>query len=118
MSGLIESVPMTSVSCDDDFGVPDAEYWCFLDESGTPDYDPDSKPYFAFGSAEDHYKYRDAVKEAYPEAHFPVFAGYDHMQYQICDPEGFAAMLRGLAERDVLRLPPEASSEQEGEKSK
>ena len=51
MSGLIESVPMTSVSCDDDFGVPDAEYWCFLDESGTPDYDPDSKPYFAFGSA-------------------------------------------------------------------
>lgn len=51
MPGLIESVPMTSVSCDDDFGVPDAEYWCFLDESGTPDYDPDSKPYFAFGSA-------------------------------------------------------------------
>ena len=42
MSGLIESVPMTSVSCDDDFGVPDAEYWCFLDESGTPDFDPDS----------------------------------------------------------------------------
>ena len=33
---------MTSVSCDDDFGVPDAEYWCFLDESGTPDYDPDT----------------------------------------------------------------------------
>lgn len=51
MPGLIESVPMTSVSCDDDFGVPDTEYWCFLDESGTPDYDPDSKPYFAFGSA-------------------------------------------------------------------
>ena len=34
---------MTSVSCDDDFGVPDAEYWRFLDESGNlPDYDPDS----------------------------------------------------------------------------
>lgn len=30
---------------------PDHEYWCFLDESGTPDYDPDSKPYFSFGSA-------------------------------------------------------------------
>ena len=73
--------------------------------------------YFAFGSAEDHYKYRDAVKEAYPEAHFPVFAGYDHMQYQICDPEGFAAVLHGLAERDELRLPQEASSEREGEKS-
>lgn len=43
-----------------------------------------------------------------------MFAGYDHMQYQIRDPEGFAAMLRGLAERDELRLPPEAL---EGEKS-
>ena len=57
------------------------------------------------------------MKEAYPEAHFPVFAGYDHMQYQICDPEGFAAVLHGLAERDELRLPQEASSEREGEKS-
>ena len=34
-----------------DFNNPDHEYWCFLDETGTPDYDPDSKPYFAFGSA-------------------------------------------------------------------
>lgn len=71
---------------------------------------------FAFGSAEDHFKYRDAVKAAYPEAHFPVFEGYDHMQYQIRDPEGFAAMLRGLVERDELRLPPEVLPK--GEKSR
>ena len=64
--------------------------------------------YFAFGSAEDHFKYRDAVMAAYPEAHFPVFEGHDHMQYQIRDPEGFAAMLRGLVERSELSLPPEA----------
>ncbi|MFR0588189.1 DUF3800 domain-containing protein [Bifidobacterium pseudolongum] len=28
-----------------------SEYWCYLDETGTPDFDPDSTPYFAFGSA-------------------------------------------------------------------
>ena len=31
---------------------------------------------------------------AYPAAHFPVWEGYDHMQYQIRDPQGFAALLR------------------------
>lgn len=67
--------------------------------------------YFAFGSAEDHFKYREAVKAAYPEAHFPVFVGYDHMQYQIREPEGFAAMLRGLVERSELCLPPEREGE-------
>lgn len=87
-----------------------------LEDKPFPALSPEAQRriYFAFGSAEDHYKYRDAVIAAYPEAHFPVFAGYDHMQYQIRDPEGFAAMLRGLAERDELRLPPEAL---EGEKS-
>ena len=58
--------------------------------------------YFEFGSAEDHYKYRGAVMEAYPCANFPVFEGYDHMQYQIRDPEGFAAMLRAVIERGTL----------------
>lgn len=86
-----------------------------LEDKPFPALSPEAQRhmYFAFGSAEDHYKYRDAVIAAYPEAHFPVFAGYDHMQYQIRDPEGFAAMLRGLAERDELHLPPEAL---EGEK--
>lgn len=58
--------------------------------------------YFEFGSAEEHYKYRDAVMQAYPQGHFPVFAGYNHMQYQIRDPQGFAAMLISIVERDCL----------------
>lgn len=51
------------------------------------------KIYFEFGSIEDHFKYRDAVKKAYPYANYPVFEGYNHMQYQIKDPKGFADML-------------------------
>ena len=58
--------------------------------------------YFEFGSAEDHFKYRDAVKKAYPQGHFPVFEGHDHMQYQIRDPQGFAAMLVSILEQDEL----------------
>lgn len=51
------------------------------------------KIYFEFGSVEDHFKYREAVKKAYPYANYPVFEGYNHMQYQIKDPNGFADML-------------------------
>ena len=58
--------------------------------------------YFAFGSAEEHYKYRAAVRQAYPCGRFPVFEGYDHMQYQIRDPQGFAALLASVAERGEL----------------
>ena len=54
--------------------------------------------YFAFGSAEEHYKYRDAVRKAYPQGNFPVFVGFNHMQYQIRDPQGFARMLCAVAE--------------------
>ena len=39
--------------------------------------------YFEFGSIEEHMKYREAVMAAYPRGHFPVFEGYNHMQYQI-----------------------------------
>ena len=49
--------------------------------------------FFEFGSAEDHFKYRAAVTQAYPAGNFPVFDGYNHMQYQIRDPKGFAAMM-------------------------
>ena len=56
--------------------------------------------YFSFGSIEDHFKYRAAVQKAYPCGNFPVFPGYNHMQYQIRDPESFANMLRALIERD------------------
>lgn len=54
--------------------------------------------FFAFGSGEDHFKYRDAVRRAYPHGHYPVFEGYDHMQYQIRDPKGFAALLASVIE--------------------
>ena len=58
--------------------------------------------YVSFGSAEEHYKYRAAVMAAYPHAHFPVFAGFDHMQYQIRDPAGFAQLLHCVMEQDRL----------------
>ncbi len=61
--------------------------------------------YFSFGSAEDHYKYRDAVMAAYPYGDFPVFEGCKHMQYQIRDPEGFAAMLRFIMEENRMPEP-------------
>ena len=55
---------------------------------------------------EDHFKYRQAVMEAYPCGHYPVFGGYDHMQYQIRDPRGFAEMLTSIAEHDGMpKLP-------------
>ena len=57
---------------------------------------------FSFGSVEDHYKYRDAVKKAYPHGNFPVFEGNDHMQYQIQNPQGFAELLRSIVEKDSL----------------
>ncbi len=58
--------------------------------------------YFVFGSIEEHYKYRDAVMKAYPQGNYPVFVGYNHMQIQIRDPEGFAAMLRSVMEENHL----------------
>ena len=58
--------------------------------------------YFEFGSIEDHFKYRQAVMEAYLCGHYPVFEGYEHMQYQIRDPKGFAEMLAHIAERDCM----------------
>ena len=62
--------------------------------------------YFEFGSIEDHFKYRQAVIEAYPRGNYPVFEGYDHMQYQIRDPKGFAEMLAFIAEQDGMpKLP-------------
>jgi len=54
--------------------------------------------YFAFGSIEDHFKYRENVRKAYPYGNYPVFEGCDHMQKQIRDPKGFAEMLRALIE--------------------
>ena len=52
--------------------------------------------FWEFGSVEDHYKYRDAVQKAYPQGNFPVLEGFNHMQYQIRDPKGFADMLASI----------------------
>lgn len=71
-----------------------------------------AQAYFSFGSAEEHFKYREAVKAAYPKAHFPVFENYNHMQYQIKDPAGFADMLRAIVETG--RLPDRISALREG----
>lgn len=62
--------------------------------------------YFEFGSVEDHFKYRDAVMKAYPYGNYPVFEGYNHMQYQIKDPKGFAAMLESVMDKNKIpKLP-------------
>ena len=62
--------------------------------------------YFEFGSIEEHFKYRQAVMKAYPSGNYPVFEGYNHMQYQIRDPRGFAEMLAYVAEHDGMpKLP-------------
>ena len=58
--------------------------------------------YFAFGSVEEHYKYRAAVMAAYPQGNYPVFEGYNHMQYQIRDPKGFAEMLSTIITQNRL----------------
>ena len=60
------------------------------------------RTWFAFGEKEDHLKYRPAVMEAYPGAHFPVFEAMDHMEYQIREPRGFAGLLRSIVEGNAL----------------
>lgn len=58
--------------------------------------------YFEFGSIEDHFKYRDAVMKAYPYGNYLVFEGYNHMQYQIKNPKGFAEMLKSIIEKNKI----------------
>ncbi len=60
------------------------------------------RTFFEFGSIEDHYKYRAAVMQAYPQGNFPVFDGINHMQYQIRDPKGFAALLDSIIRQNRL----------------
>ena len=62
--------------------------------------------YFEFGSIEDHFKYRDNVMKAYPYGNYPIFDGYNHMQYQIENPKGFACMLITIIKEDKMpKLP-------------
>ena len=58
--------------------------------------------FWEFGSIEEHFKYRNAVMQTYIHGNFPVFKGFNHMQYQIRDPEGFARMLEMIIETDRL----------------
>ena len=58
--------------------------------------------YFEFGSIEEHFKYCQAVMKAYACGNYPVFEGYDHMQYQIRDTKGFAEMLAYIIEYDDM----------------
>lgn len=58
--------------------------------------------YFEFGSIEDHYKYRSNVIKAYPYGNYPIFDGYNHMQYQIQDSKGFSDMLNSIIENNEL----------------
>ena len=71
--------------------------------------------WFAFGSKEEHLKYRSAVRSAYPSAHYPVFEGFEHMEYQIKDPSGFAALLTRVMEENTLPDLPFLSLRQESE---
>ena len=58
--------------------------------------------FFEFGSVEDHFKYRENVMKRYPNANFPVFDGYNHMQFQIRDPKGFSEMLECIIAENRL----------------
>ena len=61
--------------------------------------------FWEFGSKEEHFKYRNAVMQTYIHGNFPVFEGFNHMQYQIRDPEGFARMLETIIETGRLPNP-------------
>ena len=43
--------------------------------------------------------------QTYIHGNFPVFEGFNHMQYQIRDPEGFARMLETIIETGRLPNP-------------
>ena len=75
-----------------------------LENKPFPPFDEETQKhmFFGFGSAEEHYKYRANVMQSYPLAHYPVFDGFNHMQYQIRDPQGFAEMLTNIIEKNAL----------------
>ena len=58
--------------------------------------------FWEFGSKEEHFKYRNALMQTYIHGNFPVFEEFNHMQYQIQNPKGFARMLEMIIETDRL----------------
>ena len=77
---------------------------CSLEEKPFLDFQIELQKnmFFEFGSTEEHFKYRDAARKAYPHGHFPVSKDFNHMQYQIKDPKGFADMLDKIVEKNTL----------------
>ena len=75
-----------------------------LEDKAFPDLPEElqKSTYWEFGSAEDHLKYRNAVMQTYKYGNFPVFNGFNHMQYQIRNPKGFAEMLESIIEKNEL----------------
>ncbi len=58
--------------------------------------------FWEFGSVEDHFKYRKNVMQTYTYGNFPIFEEFNHMQYQIRDPKGFAEMLVSVITQNEL----------------
>ena len=79
-----------------------------LEKKPFPSLSPDLQAcsFWEFGSVEEHFKYRQNVMKTYTYGNFPVFEQYNHMQYQIRDPKGFAEMLELVITKGELpRLP-------------
>ena len=64
--------------------------------------DLQKRTFWEFGSIEDHFKYRNAVMKSYTSGNFPIFENFNHMQYQIRDPKGFAEMLEFVMKNNEL----------------
>lgn len=60
------------------------------------------RTFWEFGSVEDHYKYRKNVMRTYTYGNFPVFYEFNHMQYQIRNPKGFAEMLVSVITKNEM----------------
>ena len=60
------------------------------------------RTFWEFGSVEDHFKYRENVMKTYLHGNFPVFDGFNHMQFQIRDPKGFAEILVSVMTKNEL----------------
>lgn len=60
------------------------------------------RTFWEFGSVEDHFKYRKNVMRTYTYGNFPVFYEFNHMQYQIRNPKGFAEMLVSVITKNEM----------------
>ena len=67
--------------------------------------------FFEFGSIEEHFKYRESVKKAYPNANFPIFDNCNHMQIQILRPKEFSSILDSIVCTGGFSLPKETGRE-------